>query len=247
MFFMARDTAIEWTETTWNPVTGCTEVSPGCDNCYARRFSERFRGVVGHPFEYGFDLILRPNRISQPLSWKAPRTIFVNSMSDLFHKGVPTAFVDQVFDTMEKADWHTFQILTKRSSKLRDYVLRRYSGRPTPAHIWIGVSVEDAARRSRIQHLRDTPAVVRFLSLEPLIGSLGTLNLDGISWTIVGGESGPKSRPIDPLWVRDIRDQCASQGVAFFFKQWGGARPKSGGRTLDGREWSEYPSAATPA
>ncbi len=238
---MADKSAIEWTDATWNPVTGCTKLSRGCDHCYAERFAERFRGVPGHPFETGFDLTLRPERLRQPLLWKRPRTIFVNSMSDLFHKHVPTPFIDQVFDTMERADWHVFQVLTKRSSLLGDYLKARYTTRPAPAHIWCGVSVEDAQAKSRIKHLRNAPASIRFLSLEPLLGPLGTLDLSGINWVIAGGESGPGARPMEADWVRSIRDQCRDQSTAFFFKQWGGIRPKSGGRLLDNQEWNEYP------
>jgi protein gp37 len=239
---MADGSLIEWTDATWNPVTGCTKITAGCDNCYAARFSERWRGVPGHPFENGFDLTLRPERISQPLSWKRSRMIFVNSMSDLFHKAVPRSFIDSVFDTMEEADWHVFQVLTKRSSLMRDYLRRRYQDVPPPAHIWCGVSVEDGRAKGRIEHLRGAPVCVRFLSVEPLIGAVGPVNLQGIDWVIVGGESGPGARPVHLDWVRDIRDQCIDQGVAFFFKQWGGTRPKSGGRELDGRQWSEFPT-----
>ena len=238
---MAQTSEIEWTDATWNPVTGCTKISAGCDNCYAERFAERFRGVPGHPFESGFDLTLRPARLEQPLAWKKPRMIFVNSMSDLFHKGVPLSFVDQVFDTMEAAHWHTFQVLTKRSSRLRDYINKRYKNAPAPANIWLGVSVEDGSKKSRIKHLHDANATVRFLSLEPLIGPLGELDLTGMHWVIVGGESGPRHRPISESWVTDIRDQCQSADVAFFFKQWGGNRPKDNGRNLDGRIWGQYP------
>jgi protein gp37 len=239
---MAQNSAIEWTDATWNPVTGCTKISPGCENCYAARFAERFRGVPGHPYENGFDLTLRPERLVQPLSWKAPRIIFVNSMSDLFHKEIPSEFIDAIFDTMERATWHVFQILTKRSSLLRSYINRRYSGGSAPAHIWVGVSVEDSTKKSRIVHLRQTRAAVRFISFEPLIGPLGTLDLGGIHWAIAGGESGPGYRPMHLEWAREVRDQCLDQSVAFFFKQWGGPRPKSGGRTLDGYEWNQYPS-----
>jgi protein gp37 len=238
---MGNKSAIEWTDATWNPVTGCTKISRGCDHCYAERLAERFRGVRGHPFETGFDLTLRPERLGQPLAWKRPRTIFVNSMSDLFHKDVPRPFVDRVFDTMEQAEWHIFQVLTKRSSLMSRYLQSRYGAGKAPAHIWCGVSVEDAQAKSRIIHLRVAAASTRFLSLEPLIGPLGRLELGGIDWVIVGGESGPGSRSMDADWVRAIRDQCLAQGAAFFFKQWGGLRPKSGGRMLDNREWSEYP------
>jgi protein gp37 len=241
---MADGSAIEWTDATWNPVTGCTQITAGCDNCYALRFSERFRGVPGHPFESGFDLTLRPERLDQPLTWRRPRMIFVNSMSDLFHKEVPHWFVDKVFDTMERADWHVFQVLTKRSSLMRDYLKRRYAAREAPKHIWLGVSVEAAQAKSRINHLRGAPAGVRFLSIEPLIGAVGEIDLHGIHWVIVGGESGPRARRVDPDWVRDVLRQCEEQGVAFFFKQWGGIRPKSGGRSLNGREWSQMPPLA---
>ncbi len=240
---MADGSAIEWTDATWNPVTGCTKISAGCDNCYASRFSERFRGVPGHPFEPGFDLTLRPSRLGQPLLWKRPRMVFVNSMSDLFHKAIPEEFVNGVWDTMERADWHTFQILTKRSSRMRDFLKRRYAERPVPLHIWFGVSIEDRSKLSRLCHLKASPYGIRFLSLEPLIAPVGDLNLDGISWVILGGESGPRARPIALDWIRNVRDQCQQQRVPFFFKQWGGIRPKQGGRTLDGREWSEFPEA----
>lgn len=241
---MADGSAIEWTDATWNPVTGCTKISAGCDNCYACRFSERFRGVPGHPFENGFDLTLRPERLDQPLAWRRSRMIFVNSMSDLFHKLVPRPFIDRVFDTMERADWHTFQVLTKRSSLMRDYLRCRYVERAAPAHIWLGVSVEHAAAKSRIAHLRQAPAAVRFLSIEPLIGAVGAMELEGIHWVIAGGESGPGARPMQVEWAREVREECARQDVRFFFKQWGGLRPKSGGRELDGREWNEMPACA---
>lgn len=241
---MADKSAIEWTDATWNPVTGCTKITRGCDNCYAERFAERFRGVAGHPFETGFDLTLRPERLEQPLAWRRPRMIFVNSMSDLFHKDVPTTFIDRVFETMEAADWHTFQVLTKRSSLMRDYLLQRYGTEKGASHIWCGVSVEDGTARARINHLRAAPAGVRFLSIEPLIGAVGLVDLSGIDWVIAGGESGPGARPVHLEWIREIRDQCVSQKVAFFFKQWGGLRPKSGGRELDGQEWSQFPKQA---
>ncbi len=239
---MAKSTSIEWTDATWNPVTGCTKISAGCNNCYAERFSERFRGTPGHPFERGFDLFLRPERLKQPLNWRHPKLIFVNSMSDLFHKEIPRQFLDEVFATMEAADWHTFQILTKRSSLLRDYINSRYPNQPAPAHIWLGTSIENATAKSRIRHVQMANASIRFLSVEPLIGPLGKVDLSDIDWVIVGGESGPKARRMHPNWVREVRDQCAEAKVSFFFKQWGGIRPKSGGRTLDGREWSQMPS-----
>jgi protein gp37 len=244
---MADGSAIEWTDATWNPVTGCTKITRGCDNCYAARFSERFRGVQGHPFERGFDLTLRPERLIQPLTWRKPRMVFVNSMSDLFHKGVPRAFIEQVFDVMEKADWHVFQVLTKRSSLMRSFLRDRYRMSAAPKHIWMGVSVEEACAKSRIAHLRESPAAVRFLSVEPLIGPTGPMDLSGIHWVIAGGESGPRARPMQLEWARDVRDQCAAQGVPFFFKQWGGLRPKTGGRSLDGREWNEFPGQVNEA
>ena len=238
---MGDNTPIEWTDATWNPVTGCTKIARGCDNCYAARFTERFRGTRGHPFENGFDLTLRPDRLSQPLSWKRPRRIFVNSISDLFHKDVPLSFIDRVFETMESADWHVYQILTKRSSLMRNYLQRRYHASVAPRHIWCGVSVEDQAAAVRIRHLREAPVPVRFLSVEPLLGPVGDINLDGISWVIVGGESGPLARPMKEEWVLQVRDLCEHRNVAFFFKQWGGARPKSGGRSLQRIEYNEMP------
>jgi protein gp37 len=238
---MATSTAIEWTDATWNPVTGCTKISAGCDNCYAERFSERFRGVPGHPFENGFDLQLRPERLEQPLGWREAKMIFVNSMSDLFHKQVPFGFLDRAFDTMERAHWHKFQILTKRSSRLRDYVNARYAYGSAPQHIWLGTSIEDGSKMSRARHIQATKASVRFLSIEPLLGPIGKIDLEGIHWVIVGGESGPRARPMLVEWAREVRDQCKAAKVPFFFKQWGGLRPKSGGRLLDGREWSQWP------
>jgi protein gp37 len=238
---MADTTQIEWTDSTWNPVTGCTKVTAGCDFCYAERFSERFRGVKGHPFENGFDLTLRPQRLEQPLSWRQPRRIFVNSMSDLFHKEVPKTFIDAVFDTMERASWHTYQVLTKRSSLMTRYLKKRYAHGLAPQHIWLGVSIEDAKNVVRLNHLKAAPARTKFVSFEPLIGPVGPVNLKGIDWVIAGGESGPHARPIEEAWVLEIRDRCKADNVAFFFKQWGGIRPKSGGRLLKGREWNQYP------
>ncbi len=238
---MADSTQIEWTNSTWNPVTGCTKVTAGCDFCYAERFSERFRGVKGHPFENGFDLTLRPERLEQPLRWQQPRRIFVNSMSDLFHKEVPATFIDAVFDTMETASWHTYQVLTKRSSLMVRYLRERYRDGLAPRHIWLGVSIEDAKNAVRLNHLKAARASIKFVSFEPLIGPVGPVDLKGIDWVIVGGESGPRSRPIDEAWVLEIRDRCKADKVAFFFKQWGGIRPKSGGRLLKGREWNQYP------
>jgi protein gp37 len=238
---MAQNSTIEWTNSTWNPVTGCTKISAGCDNCYAERFSERFRGVRGHPFENGFDLTLRPERLEQPLTWKKSQMIFVNSMSDLFHNNIPMDFIFNVFETMEKADWHIFQVLTKRSSLMRTFINERYKNEPAPKHIWLGTSMEDHTKRLRIRHIQGTNASVRFLSIEPLIGPPGDLDLTGIRWVIVGGESGPQARPMQVSWVRSVRDQCIAQNIPFFFKQWGGPRPKSGGRKLDGHTWDQYP------
>jgi protein gp37 len=238
---MSTTTQIEWTDATWNPVTGCSKITRGCDFCYAERFSERFRGVRGHPFENGFDLTLRPDRLIQPRLWRQPRRIFVNSMSDLFHKEVPHSFIDSVFDTMESANWHTFQVLTKRSSLMVRYLRRRYGHGLAPPHIWLGVSVEDTKSAVRLKHLHAAQASVRFISFEPLLGSVGKVNLFGIDLAIVGGESGPGARPMAEEWAIEIRDQCRAAKVAFFFKQWGGVRPKSGGRLLRGREWNQYP------
>lgn len=238
---MAENSAIEWTDTTWNPVTGCTKISAGCDNCYAARFSERFRGVPGHPFETGFDLTLRPERLRQPLEWKRPRMIFVNSMSDLFHKDIPKSHIAAVFDTMEKASWHIYQVLTKRSSLLTKFINERYRTRPAPPHMWFGVSVENEQATSRIAHLQKANVGVRFLSVEPLIAPVGPLDLRGIHWVIVGGESGPGARMMHSAWAIDVRNQCVAARVAFFFKQWGGRSPKTGGRLLDGKEWNEFP------
>ena len=243
---MAQKSDIEWTDATWNPMTGCTKVGPGCDNCYAERFAERWRGIPGHPYEQGFDLRLWPTRLEQPLQWKRPRMIFVNSMSDLFHKDIDRAFIDRVFEVMERADWHVFQVLTKRSSLMRKYVQARYGSRMVPPHIWLGVSVEDAAHARRIAHLKDVRSEARFISFEPLLGAIDEVDLRGIAWAIVGGESGPGARPMHPDWARRLRDICDRDGVAFFFKQWGGPRPKSGGRLLDGEEWNGFPTQVVP-
>jgi protein gp37 len=240
---MAEASSIEWTDATWNPVTGCTKVSQGCRNCYALRWAERFRGVQGHPFEQGFDLKLWPERLDLPLTWKAPRRIFVNSMSDLFHEKVPVDFVRRVFDTMRRARRHQFQILTKRSARLAQLS----SSIAWPDNVWMGVSVEDARVTFRIRDLQGVPARVRFLSLEPLIGPLPDLDLKGIHWVIVGGESGPRARPMHPRWVREIRAQCRRQAVPFFFKQWGGPVKSRTGRVLDGRTWDEFPYAPNQA
>jgi protein gp37 len=242
---MALNSRIEWTDATWNPVSGCTKVTRGCDNCYAERIAERFRGVKGHPFEKGFDLTLRHHKLLEPLSWRSPRRIFVNSMSDLFHKDVPKEFVDKVFETMEQADWHVFQVLTKRSSLMRRYINERYADGMAPPHVWLGVSVEDRKSLIRLTHLRQAQASVRFISFEPLLEDLGEVDLSGIQWAIAGGESGPGARPVMPEWIRGIRDQCRSQGVAFFFKQWGGRTSKARGNRLDGRHWLQFPQVAT--
>jgi protein gp37 len=214
---MSLNSHIEWTEATWNPVTGCTQISPGCANCYAKTFAERFRGVPGHPYEMGFDLILRPDRIEQPLHWKKPQLVFVNSMSDLFHEDVPDRFVHQVFETMERASWHQFQLLTKRPERLAAMA----AGLPFPENLWVGVSVENQRWTSRIDYLREVPAHVRFLSCEPLLGPIEQMDLTDIHWVIVGGESGHHARPMKAEWARGIREQCRDAEVAFFFKQWG--------------------------
>lgn len=234
---MSEKSTIEWTDSTWNPVTGCNKVSPGCKHCYAETFAERWRGIPGHPYEQGFDLRLWPDRLELPLTGKKPRTIFANSMSDLFHEKVPLAFIQRVFQTMESASWHTFQILTKRSERLAELALDLN----WPPNVWMGVSIETAKYLWRADHLRKVPAAVRFLSLEPLLGPLGTFDLSGIHWVIVGGESGPGARPIEAAWVRDIRKQCRREGVPFFFKQWGGVQKKKNGRLLDGRTWDGMP------
>ena len=234
---MSYASAIEWTESTWNPVTGCTQVSPGCEHCYALTFAERFRGVPGHPYEGGFDLTLRPNRLELPLRWREPRVVFVNSMSDLFHHKVPDEFIQQVFETMRVADWHTFQVLTKRPGR----AARMVNALPWPSNVWVGTSIESARYLWRADHLREVPAPVRFLSCEPLLGPLSSLDLRGIGWVIAGGESGVGFRPPKAEWVREIRDLCLGADVPFFFKQWGGRYPKNGGRELDGRIWSDTP------
>ncbi|KHL96796.1 phage protein Gp37/Gp68 [Paenibacillus sp. IHB B 3415] len=234
---MSTSSSIEWTEATWNPVTGCTKVSEGCRNCYAATMAKRLHAMGNPRYENEFKLTLHPDLIELPLSWKKPRRIFVNSMSDLFHKDVPLEFIQQVFAVMEKASWHTFQILTKRSERLME--LAPYL--PWPPNVWLGVSVENKKVIQRIEHLRNTPAIVKFLSIEPLIGPLENLNLEGIQWVIVGGESGYGARPMEEAWVVSIKDQCIAQSVAFFFKQWGGVQKHRTGRLLQGRTWDEYP------
>ncbi len=236
---MAKGSGIEWTESTWNPVTGCTKISPGCKHCYAERMAERLQAMGQANYANGFQLTLQPHMLELPLSWKKPQTIFVNSMSDLFHKDVPLAYIRRVFDIMRRAHWHRFQILTKRAGRLAQ-LSPRLEWAP---NIWMGVSVETDEYCSRIDDLRSTKAHLKFLSLEPLLGPLGSLDLEGIGWVIVGGESGPKARPMDPAWVADLRDQCRRARVPFFFKQWGGRNKKRAGRELDGRTWSEMPVA----
>lgn len=239
---MAEKSTIEWTNATWNPVTGCDKVSAGCAHCYAERFAERFRGVPGHPFKQGFDLKIWEDRVELPLSWKAPKVIFVNSMSDLFHKDVPLKFIQRVFNTMKFAHWHTFQVLTKRAERLEE-LAPKLSWAP---NIWMGVSVESEKFTYRIDHLRGTKAYVKFLSLEPLLSPLPNLNLKRIDWAIVGGESGPGARPMAGTWVLDIKKQCQKAKVPFFFKQWGGVWKKKNGRTLQGRTWDQMPKVGRP-
>lgn len=233
---MADKSKIEWTQATWNPVRGCTKISPGCKHCYAERFAERFRGTPNHPYEQGFDLRLVPELLEQPLKWEEPRLIFVNSMSDLFHKDVPDEYIEMVFDVMGKASHHTFQVLTKRSERLSELAPKL----PWPNNVWQGVSVENQKYAYRIDHLRKIPAAIRFLSVEPMIGPVQP-DLDGIHWVIAGGESGPGAREMKPDWVRDLRDSCLECDVAFFFKQWGGVQKKKAGRVLDGRTWDDLP------
>jgi protein gp37 len=238
---------IEWTDATWNPVRGCTKISPGCKNCYAERFAERFRGVAGHPFEFGFDLRLIPAKLQAPLNWRKPKRIFVNSMSDLFHESVPVEYIARVGEVMRAANWHTYQVLTKRHDRMRALLNGDLRHLGILRNVWWGVSVEDREHGvPRIDFLRTTNAAVRFLSVEPLLESLGRIDLSAIDWVIVGGESGPHRRAIAIDWVREIRDQCRDAGVPFFFKQWGGRSPKAGGRTLDGREWNEIPAEVAP-
>lgn len=253
---MSLNSKIEWTEATWNPVRGCTKISPGCKHCYAETFAERFRGVPGHPYEQGFDPLLVPHKLSEPAAWSHPRTVFVNSMSDLFQDAVPTEYIASVINVMSKVRWHTYQVLTKRAGRMRDLLssdLNQYSVEP---HIWWGVSVEDRKYGlPRLDLLRRTPGVVRFLSIEPLLEDLGSIDLSGIHWVIVGGESGPGARKMESAWVERIQSQCEEQGVPFFFKQWGGVQKKRTGRLLRGttydgfpdRETSEVPTAAVRA
>jgi protein gp37 len=239
---MSLNSHIEWTDATWNPVRGCTKISPGCKHCYAETFAERFRGVKGHPYEQGFDLRLVPEKLTEPFVWRLPKLVFVNSMSDLFQEGVPNDYTEAVSRVMATANWHTYQVLTKRSERLRDLLGGRLQFAAERENIWWGVSVEDRKYGlPRIEHLRQAPAKVRFLSIEPLLEDLGAINLSGISWVIVGGESGPGARPMKREWVVSVRRQCRAYGVPFFFKQWGGVRKVKHGRELDGRTYDEYP------
>jgi len=246
---MSANSGIEWTDATWNPVRGCTKISPGCKHCYAETFAERFRNVKGHPYEQGFDLRLVPHKLGEPLRWRSPRMIFVNSMSDLFQDGVPDEYIEAVTNVMVKANWHTYQVLTKRSKRMANLLSTKLEAAAAARHIWWGVSVED--RRyglPRISELQAAPATIRFLSVEPLLEDLGNLNLRGVHWVIVGGESGAGARPLKREWVVSIREQCSKARVPFFFKQWGGIHKKRAGRKLDGRTYDEFPTrSASPA
>jgi protein gp37 len=239
---MSANSKIEWTDATWNPVRGCTKISPGCKHCYAETFAERFRGVKGHPFEFGFDLRLVPEKLGDPIRWSTPRKIFVNSMSDLFHPDVPDDYIESVCQVMLAADWHTYQVLTKRADRKSQLLRTKLRKAATAAHIWWGVSVENKAHGlPRIDLLREAKPAVAFLSVEPLLEDLGAFSLKGINWVIVGGESGHGARPIRETWVRSIHAQCRAQKVPFFFKQWGGVRKAEAGRELDGRTYDEFP------
>ncbi len=245
---MSDKSKIEWTDATWNPVRGCTKISLGCAHCYAETFAERFRGVPGHPFEFGFDLRLVPEKLGDPLRWRTPRMVFVNSMSDLFHDGVPDEYVIAVAKVMAAANWHTFQVLTKRAERLAGLLNGELSFAARCPNIWWGVSVENRKHGLvRIEHLRRAPAAVRFLSIEPLLEDLGQFDLRSIDWVIVGGESGPGARPMSVDWVRGIRDQCRDASVPFFFKQWGGVRKRETGRRLDGRTYNQFPTRSRVA
>jgi protein gp37 len=246
---MSDRSAIEWTEATWNPVTGCDRVSPGCEHCYAMSLAKRLKAMGSIKYQNdgdprtsgpGFGVTIHPKALDEPRRWRNPRTVFVNSMSDLFHARVPIAFIRDVFDVCRDTPHHTYQVLTKRSLRLR----RVADNLDWPPNLWMGVSLENEAALKRVDHLRNVPAAVRFLSCEPLIGPLDGINLDGIQWVIAGGESGPNHRPMQIGWARGIRDACTDANVAFFFKQWGGRTPKSLGRELDGRLWDEMPNAA---
>ncbi len=240
---MSVQSHIEWTDATWNPVRGCTKISPGCKHCYAETFAERFRGVKGHPYERGFDLRLVPSKLEEPLRWKSPKMIFVNSMSDLFHDGVPDAYIESVVEVMVKANWHTYQVLTKRSKRLNEMLSKSLRVAGTQEHIWWGVSVEDRQYGvPRIDDLRSAAARIRFLSIEPLLENLGVIDLSKIDWVIVGGESGFGARPMQIEWVVSIQNQCAENRIPFFFKQWGGRQKSKTGRLLDGRTYDEMPA-----
>jgi protein gp37 len=244
---LSDNSSIEWTDATLNPVRGCTKISPGCAHCYAETFAERFRGVRGSAYEQGFDLRLVPEKLTEPLRWPRPRMVFVNSMSDLFHEEVPDDYIATFAQVMQRANWHTYQLLTKRSDRMRDMLQTRLREVADQPHIWWGVSVENQRHGlERIDHLRKSPARIRFLSIEPLLEDLGTINLEGISWVIVGGESGPGARPMDESWVVSIRDQCRAAGIPFFFKQWGGVRKKKRGRLLQGRTHDQMPERIEP-
>ena len=240
---MGPKSKIEWTEATWNPSTGCTKVSAGCKNCYAERTAVRLKLAGAPKYRRGFEFTIHPDALDIPMRWKRSRLIFVNSMSDLFHEEMPDTFLADIFDVTEQADWHIYQILTKRPERMLEFTVEH--GR-IPNHVWAGVTVEEAAYKNRIDVLRKVPCKIRFVSFEPLIGPVGKLDLSTISWGIVGGESGPNHRPMRAEWAGHIRDECLAQNVAFFFKQWGGAHPKSGGRILDGRIWDEYPAMPLP-
>ncbi len=243
---MGDHTRIEWTDATWNPVRGCTKITPGCAHCYAETFAERFRGVPGHPYEQGFDLRFVPEKLAEPLRWNQPKRVFVNSMSDLFHKDVPDEYIARVVEVMTHANWHTYQVLTKRSERQAELLATRFRAEASQAHIWWGVSVENRAHGlPRIEHLRQAPAAMRFLSIEPLLEDLGPLDLTGIHWVIVGGESGPGARPMREEWAASLAEQCREQSVPFFFKQWGGVRKSKTGRTLLGRTFDEIPAPST--
>jgi len=245
---MSIQSEIEWTDATWNPVRGCTKISPGCKHCYAETFAERFRGVKGHPYELGFDLRTVPSKLEEPLRWKKRKLIFVNSMSDLFHESVPDEYIQKVAEVMVAANWHTYQVLTKRSGRLRDLLASRLKFAGSHGHIWWGVSVEDQEYGlPRIEHLRQAGASIRFLSIEPLLEDLGTFDLSGIDWVIVGGESGPGARPMKKDWVLSIQRQCRRNHVAFFFKQWGGVQKSKHGRLLNGKTYDEMPIMPKPA
>jgi protein gp37 len=237
---MATNSHIEWTDATWNPVTGCTKISPGCKHCYAERMSHRLQLIGQKNYRNGFKVTLQPQMLERPIQWKAPKRIFVNSMSDLFHVDVPLEYIQQVFATMNRAPWHQYQVLTKRADRLAE-LSAKLDWQP---HIWMGVSVENADYVERIDQLRRTGAHVKFLSLEPLLGPLPKLDLRGIHWVIVGGESGPNARSMDPAWVTDLKNQCRRADVAFFFKQWGGVQKSKTGRTLEGRTWDQMPDRA---